>query len=318
MGRIAAFLITVCFLKAFPAMADSVPSHSQLQRLAVVDLRVASIGYRLLTANSARCTMLMPANGLLLHSLPQYRAELRDEAVSIWTFPAAVSIEAVVPQGPAARAGIRSGDGLLEIEGQALPQSLLPGQPTTGLRDHAEELLQARPPAGPIALTIRRGDHNLTVMLASVPACRSKIEVAPGLKGAARSDGRTIQLGQAFAESIDDDGLAVAIAHELAHTILSHRKQLASLGAQGRSTRALARRFEDEADLLSLALLSDAGWDPAIAPRFMRAQGKRYDPVLPGSGKHRSAEDRARRMELYIRSGRTAFVEWLGSGAPLG
>jgi PDZ domain len=271
-----------------------------MERLATADLRVATIGHRLLTASVARCSLRMPATGLLLHSLAQYRGEYRKQALASWSFPAPVSIESIVPDSPAARAGIRSGDGLLAIGDRPLPMDLPPGAPTTELRDRAEEELQAASPTAPISLTIRREDRDLVIILTPVAACRSRIEVAPGMKGAARSDGRTIQLGQAFVERVDDDGLAVAIAHELAHTILEHRNQLASLEAAGRSTRPLARQFEDEADLLSLDLLSGAGWDPAIAPRFMRQQGKRYDPALPGLGKHRSAEDRARRMEQHI------------------
>jgi hypothetical protein len=271
-----------------------------MERLAAADLRVATIGHRLLTASASRCGLRKPATGLLLHSLAQYRGVYREQAMASWSFPAPVSVESVVPDSPAARAGIRSGDGLMAIGDRTLPLDLPPNAPTTELRDSAEEQLNIASPSAPVILAIRRGDQNLAIVLIPVPACRSKIEVAPGLKGAARADGRTIQLGQAFVERVDDDGLAVAIAHELAHIILEHRKQLASLEETGRSTRPLARRYEDEADLLSLDLLSGAGWDPAIAPRFMRQQGKRYDPALPGSGKHRSAEDRARRMEQHI------------------
>jgi hypothetical protein len=278
-----------------------------MERLAAADLRVATIGHRLLTASVARCSLRMPSTGLLLHSLAQYRGEYRKQALASWSFPTPVSIESIVPDSPAARAGIRSGDGLLAIGDRQLPMDLPQGAPTTELRDRAEEELQAASPTAPISLTIRRGDRDLVIVLTPVAACRSRIEVAPLMKSAARSDGRTIQLSQAFVERVDDDGLAVAIAHELAHSILDHRKQLAIQEATGRSTKPLARQFEDEADLLSLDLLSGAGWDPAIAPRFMRQQGRRYDPTLPGSGKHRGAEDRARRMEQHIFGRQSAY-----------
>lgn len=316
MRRLTAILITACIWTAFPAHAESGAASSAMQRLAIADLRVATTGFRLLTTNATRCSSSMPATGLLLHSLAQYRGASRVRAEAYWLFSAAVSIEAVVPDSPAARAGLRSGDGLLAIGEQRLPENLPPGTPTTGLRDHAETLLAALPPAAPITLTVRRGDQIQAIVLLPVPACRSRIEVAPGLKGAAQSDGQTIQLGLAFVERVDDQGLAVAIAHEFAHTILEHRKQLASREAAKRPSRAMARLFEDEADLLGLDLLSAAGWDPAIAPRFMRQQGKRYDPSLPGSGKHRSAEDRARRMEQHIRARLPAFCD-LEGGQPL-
>ena len=302
MHRLRALTLTACVLIAVPASARTMPPAALIENLAKVDARVAQVGFRLLTANVARCPSRMPATGLVLHSLFQYRGPYRAAALDTWTFPAAVSVAVVIPQSPAARAGLHSGDGLIRIAGMELPQSL-PGQaPTTWLRDDAESRLAALPPAAPIALTIRRGEQNLPITVEPIPACRSRIEVAPGLKSAAQSDGATIQLGQAFAERSDDDGLAVAIAHELAHTILEHRQTLRKLESDGLPTKGLARAFEDDADMLSLELLAAAGWNPMIAPRFMRREGRRYDPVIPGSGKHRSAEDRARRMEQRLQA----------------
>ncbi|MFM5949483.1 MAG: PDZ domain-containing protein [Novosphingobium sp.] len=307
MPGLRSIITVLCIWLTFPALAESYRAPSAVERLATADLRVALIGYRLQTNNIPRCKAQMPATGLLLHSLAQYPQSFRGQAMARWPFPAAVSIESVIPDSPAAHAGLRSGDGLLAIGDQTLPLGLAPGEPTTGLRDRAEDLLNTLPPSAPISITIRREDRTLALAMLPVPACRSKIEVAPGLKIAARSDGRTIQLGLAFVERIDDDGLAVSIAHELAHTILEHRKQLERLEGAGRRSKDLARQFEDEADLLSLDLLRSAGWDPAIAPRFMRSQGKHYDPAMAGSGKHRSAEDRAKRMEHKIRSGGSAL-----------
>jgi predicted Zn-dependent protease len=127
--------------------------------------------------------------------------------------------------------------------------------------------------------------------------------VVAGRKIKAQSDGATIQLGQAFAASLTDEELAFAIAHELAHVALDHRAKLAAFelpapNKESKRERArLAKLFEDEADLLSLHLLADAGWDPAIAPRFMRGKGRKFDG---GSRVHRKAPDRARLMEQEI------------------
>lgn len=278
-------------------------NDSHLLRLADSDLRLAKIGFRLATASRARCSALMPATGLVLHSLSQYGSVGRSAAAQQWSFPSPVSVEAVVPGSPADRAGLQPGDGLGAIAGRPMADAAAAGTHASLLRDEAELFIQSLDPAKPILFGIRRGERSLQLELIPVPACRSRFELVEGHAIKARSDGSVIQIGQAFAERLSEGNLAVAVAHELAHTILGHRAQLSALerdrpNRAGR--KALALKFEDDADMLSLALLRDAGWDPALAPRFMRTEGRRYDPFVSGTGLHRSAEERARRMEQAI------------------
>lgn len=298
-GAMFAFANLVLFaLLAAPASAEA--NRSAMAELERTDLRVATIGQRLLIASSTRCSNRMPATGMVLHSLPQYGPAGRSEALAQWNFPSVVSIEAVVPNSAAASADIRPGDGLVAIAGQRLPLAAARDAPVSILRDQAEDRLATLSPGLPIRLTINRDGQEISVELLAPVACRSRVELVAGNSVYARSDGKVIQLGQQFASQLDDEGLAVAFAHELAHTILEHRAQLDRLERAVARRKATARRFEDEADLFSLHLLAGAGWDPAIAPRFMRQQGRHFDPLFPGFGKHRSAEDRARRMEQEI------------------
>lgn len=299
------FWAVLAGLAAF-SPASAVTAGGILDRLFATDLRVATSGFRLVTAASPRCARQMPGTGLLLHSLSQYSAGTRAEVEALRAFPTAVAVADVVPGSPAARADLRAGDGIAAINGEPLPASAPPGSGSTALRDAAEDRLLALPPSAPIRLRIRRGEAWLETVLVPVPACATRIEVVAGSALKARSDGRIIQIGQAFAESLDDEGLAAALAHELAHTVLDHRRQLAPLeqAAPGPALRrqrtALARQFEDEADLTSLDLLRLACWDPAIAPKFLRRTGVRFDPFLGGSGTHRSARERAARMDRAI------------------
>lgn len=297
-------IIAVMLLAATPARSAT-PIAEQLLRLADSDLRVARVASQLLYANAGHCTRKMPGTGLVLHSSAQYSAAARPEALALWSFPSAVSIEAVVPQSPADRAGLRPGDGITAIAGQILPGNAPPSSGSTYLRDAAERLIQSLPAESALQLRIMRGGREFEILLAPAPSCRARIEVVAGSSVKARSDGDTIQLGQEFVDQIDDAGLAVALAHELAHTILDHRAKLSRLESVDqpiarREHAKLARQFEDEADLLSLNLLASAGWDPAIAPHFMRKSGKHFEPLIPRSRAHRSTKDRARRMELAI------------------
>ncbi len=279
------------------------PISSALTEIQIVDLRVAGIGHQLLTANVARCAKTMPGTGLVLHSLRQYSKAAQIEALGLYDFPAPVSVAAVVPNSPAALAGIRPGDGLLAINGSALAVRESSMTSATAQRDEAERRIAALPPADPIKLKLVRRESQIEVTLIPKPACRSRLEAVAGYSVKARSDGETIQVGVTFAARLTDDGLAYAMAHELAHTILDHRAKLAALEAKPQTkpvkqewTR-MARQFEDDADRLSLYLMADAGWDPATAPRFLRGQGRHYD----GDTRiHRSAPERARLLEQEI------------------
>ncbi|MBN8501136.1 MAG: peptidase M48 family protein [Sphingomonadales bacterium] len=299
-------LLAILIPAAFPGalLADSI--RATVEQLRATDLRVATVAFRLFTRNADRCPAQMPATGLLLHSLGQYSAAAQPAVLAIVPTPSVVSVLGIVEASPAAHAGIQPGDGIEAVNDVPVAAEATASTGATYLRDKVERQLVVLPPDAPIRLLIRRGNTYIPVVVMPVPACRSRLEVVAGKTVVARSDGHIIQVGQAFAERIDDDGLAVALAHELAHTILRHRDQLAELErlpatAKNRQARAaLARRAEDEADLFSLQLLAAAGWDPAIAPRFMRHEGLRFDPMVPGSKPHRSASQRAAQMEQEL------------------
>jgi predicted Zn-dependent protease len=96
--------------------------------------------------------------------------------------------------------------------------------------------------------------------------------------------------------------LAVIVAHELAHSVLAHRRRLAAAGVSkgllaefGRNGR-LNRQVEREADRLSVHLLRNAGYDPQLAPTFWDKRGRQ----LGSSGIHDSPKQRARLMRDEI------------------
>lgn len=295
--------VVLLTLAAFARPASA--ADGQLVQLRDSDLRVASVGLKLFTANATRCPALNPGTGMILHSLAQYPGSSREVAMETWTFPSQVSVEAVVPGSPAERAGLRTGDGIVAIAGFTLPPEPPPGSHSTSLRDSAEIHLQNLPPAGEIPVTVKRQEKTLSLVLAPVPACRTRLEVVAGTALKARSDGSTIQLGQDFVAQLSDSELAFVIAHELAHTISQHRTRLSALERDKsmlakRQLHALARQFEDDADVLALDLLANAGWNPAVAPNFMRTKGYKFEPMIRIGSSHRSAAERARRLEKAL------------------
>lgn len=298
---LVAIATTLLGFSSTTALATS----NAVMHLADSDLRVATVGFRLLSRNQANCPRLNPATGLVLHSLEQYGPAVRASALALWNFPSAVSVEAIVAKSPAALAGLQPGDGLAAIDGVTIVPASSDRKHATALRDSLEQQIQALPLGSPIHLTIKRNDRLISVTLHPVPACRTRLEVVAGNSIKARSNGEVIQVGQDFVEQLDDAELAFVLAHELAHTIGEHRQILARLeqdtSALGRRRyRSAARKFEDDADVLALRLLAAAGWDPSIGPRFMRIKQQEYGTSIRGSKTHRSAAARADLMEKAI------------------
>ena len=265
--------------------------------LRAVDGRMATISWRLQTSNAALCRDLQPAPGFQVHALDQYSGSA--EARAAFGFATPVQVEAIAPGSPAAVSGVAADDGLLAVNGEAVPVPTAAAAGTSATRDAANALIARQPADKPLVLTLRRSGQTRTVTVPASPGCRSAFEVllGPGLK--ASSDGRIVQVGVKFFETLPDDKVAAVVAHELSHTILRHRARLEAAGVQwgllsefGRNGQ-LFRRTEDDADLLSVHLLRNAGYDPQAAVRFWREDGSKVDGGLFRGPSHGSAKMRA-------------------------
>ena len=279
------------------------PSPAVFEALRAADLRLAVIGERLAVRNLALCRDQRPWLGMVVHSLEQYQPGVRAGAQAAFHFASAVGVEAVVPGGPAANAGIAADDSLLAVAGKPLPQTLPPAdaRATTATRDAAERTIVALPAAAPVTLTVRHGDAERVVTAAPVAGCRARFEIHFANEAAA--DDEIVQIGARFVDALDDDWLPVVVAHELAHIILRHRARMIAAGVRygllaefGKSGR-LHAQAEQEADRLSVYLLANAGYDPLLAARFWRGPGKAFDGGLLRSRIYQGAGARAAMVE---------------------
>lgn len=300
-----AFLAALSLAAAAPAAPADDPAAT-FAALREVDGRMAAIAYRLTTANAALCRDRQPTPGWALHAIGQYDAPLRAQAKVSFGFERPVAVEAVVPGSPAAAAGIVPGDSLVALDGRDLPDAPLPAQASSAARDAAQDLIAGLPADKPLAVTLIRGGRTRRVTLPASPGCRSAFEVLLGPKMEASSDGRIVQVGVRFFARYSDEELAVVIGHELAHTILRHRARLDAAGVSrgllaevGRNGR-LFRTTEDQADLLGMYLIRNAGWDPRAAVRFWRDHGGDVDGGLFRSRTHPSSKARAAALEAEI------------------
>lgn len=308
---LALLALTLPLIVAVPARADEVT----MEQLQAQDLRLAAIAERIMAANAHLCTQTMPITGLTLHSADQYS---EGYARSIFG-DSTVALALVLPGSPGERAGLRTGDTLLGIGGHPVAELAAPAE--GHLRESAFDLIASQPAGEPLTLLARRGDEAIATTITAPSGCRVLVEILLGSGLIGRSDGRVIQISYPLATMVDDDGLAVIFAHELAHVVLHHRTRLEAagvakglLGELGRNQR-LNRQVEVEADRMSAHLLANAGYDPGIAPAFWRSPaGRRAGGGLMRSTIYPSATARgdliATELDQYLPLG--AGPSWPG------
>lgn len=288
-----------------PVATDTQLTAAGYQALRAVDVRMATIAFRLATANAALCDRRAPVPGLAIHALGQYPPEARGAARRVFGFEAPVAVEGVVAGSPAAAAGIRADDAIVAIDGVVLDAAPGPGTSSQG-RDRAAGAIAAHPADAPLHLRLLRNGRLRDVAVPASPGCRSDFEVTLDPAMAAQADGRVVQIGVGFFERYGDGEAAAAVAHELAHNILDHHARLNAAGIHhglfedvGRNGR-LIRRAEDEADQLSVGLLYNAGYNPLAAVRLWQEHGRELDGGLLRSRTHASPAARARRIEAEV------------------
>lgn len=297
-----AFALAVAATQNSPVAAAAPP----FEAIRAVDATMARIGFRLATANAPLCDRLEPGLGLLLHTPSQYADDLRAAAKRHFQFDGPVGVEAVLAGSPAAAAGIAADDTLLGIGAASFAAAEPNAETSTAALIRIADQLASQPADRPMEVRGRRDGHTYLRTVDPVPACRTRFEVAIGPDFTAEADGEMVQVGSRFFEQYPEDQVAAAIAHELAHNILRHRERLEAQGVSygmlsgfGRNVRYF-RQTELEADILSVSLLANAGYDPNAAVRFWRAFGPEHAGGILRSRSHPGWRDRIATIERAI------------------
>lgn len=252
-------------------MSDGV---SALLTLQAADLRVATVAFRLASAGVAVCPIVAGLTGITLHDASQYPASTREAARLAFGLGDHVAVAAVAPGSPAGRAGIVAGDGIVAIGDRPLAPAVLAQRASYDAVAAAYAALEAAAAKGTVPLRIERGDRRLAIDLVPAAGCASRVQL--------RSD-RTIYAGASgsvltvttglLAYVANDDELALAMAHEMAHNVLGHRASLAARDGSGdrsRAGEAAVRATEAAADRLAYVLMARAGYDVGVAEGFWR------------------------------------------------
>lgn len=254
------------------------------------DTAVATIGYRLATANTNLCAEHMVDSGMLIETLGQYGAAFRQAARQVLGLTDGPTVALVVAGSPAERAGLKPGDALVDADGT--PFAATPPDSPDGRFAGVEAAMTALDAAladGKARLTVDRNGQRLTVDLIGIVACKARFQLVPGDYADAVANGTWVQLSTRMAGfATTPDELAAILAHELAHNALGHRKAAAKI----------QRLHELQADRLMPYLMARAGFDPSAAVTLWRRfEAQRLGGLFP-SATHPRWSDRVRAVEI--------------------
>jgi beta-barrel assembly-enhancing protease len=273
-----------------------------LTRLQAEDERVAAISWRMQTANVALCPQKATISGISLHALSQYQPAQRTAATAQFGLTDHVGISAVARGSAADRAGLKVGDALLTIDGQATPTVMQNGG--YGPVAHTEAMIEAALVSSSVSLKIqRRGGAHERIELSGDPGCASRVQIVAGSAINAQADGRYVQINAKMLEFVaSDDELATIIGHELAHNILRHI-----------ADKTPSKQAEYAADRLGVWLMARAGYDvDAVVPFWTRFE-KRTNAGIFADGSHPSPKKRIAAVAVAV----AEFKAQRAAGQPL-
>jgi beta-barrel assembly-enhancing protease len=279
-----------------------------LARLQNEDARVAAMSWRLQTANADLCPKKSYLSGLSFHALSQYPATQRRMAAAQFGLGRHVAVAAVVPDSGAARAGVQTGDAIVEIVGTATPEVVADaGYAPVG---KVEDMLDFALVRGAVELRIARNGKQQTVVVTGDTACSSRVQIVAGRSINAQADGRYVQLLAGMLDFVaNDDELATIMAHEIAHNILRHI-----------ALKTKSKQSEYEADRLGVWLMARARYDvDAVVPFWTRFE-KRTSAGIFADGTHPSPKKRiaaVAKAVAELKSQRAAGQPLLPSPLPI-
>lgn len=255
--------------------------------------RVFNVAFPILTANHNFCGQkTSPHFGMTAWNLYTVGQNYRRAAQEIYNLQERVAVQFIADGSPADRAGIRSGDFIVAINGQEIPAS------KEGIRIADQVLDRAGYDTSTIVL--ERAGRRINTRLTPTRGCDfpTILDYSSGEINA-YADGKRIVISKGilrFAE--DDNELALVIAHELGHNTLNHvgkqqqNAMVGSLGglaidsiltAAGVSTGNQFSRmggqlgaqqysvsFEQEADYVGMYFMERAGYNSARVADFWR------------------------------------------------
>ena len=279
--------------------------------------RVNDIAFRIQAANQDLCATRHAVSGLHIASRDEYDSKVRDIAAEAFGLADGLTIVYVPSGSPAATAGIRAGDQLVSLNGEAVPEGK--GAAAKASRRLREVLDKA--PSQPLNLVVRRAGAEQALVIAPVTSCAYSVVVSDEKVVNAFADGKAIYITRSIVKLAgSDEELALVIAHELAHNGQRHTQAQVSNGRMlgvpglildglfaangvntgGRFTRAGMQigmshgsvAFEQEADYVGMYYLARAGYSIEGVEEFWRKMAVENPEAIYVKSSHPTSSSR--------------------------
>ncbi|HEY4142158.1 MAG TPA: M48 family metallopeptidase [Pseudolabrys sp.] len=189
--------------------------------------KLNTVAYRITTANREFCDKwVIPKIGLFAAtpaSLPSKYRKFSREAFGLrWVRATVISI---VPDGPAAKAGMKDKDELISFNGEKVPVTAVSRWVNAFLEKNGEK---------PIAVVAKRDDEDLTFTVTPVIGCAIPINLETNPEANAYTDSSKIVIQSGFLRLLLTEGdLAVVVGHELGHNTMGHYRKKRTNGLLG-------------------------------------------------------------------------------------
>lgn len=181
--------------------------------------KLHSVAYRITTANREYCDKwVIPQIGMFAAtptSLPSKYRKFSREALGLrWVRATVISI---VPDGPAAKAGMKEKDELISFNGAEVPTTAISRWINAFLEKTGEK---------PITVVVKRDDEDMTFAVTPVTGCAIPVllETNPDPNAFTDFSKIVIQTGILRSARTESD-LAVIVGHELAHNTMGHYRK---------------------------------------------------------------------------------------------
>jgi predicted Zn-dependent protease len=193
--------------------------------------RLFNVSFPLMGANAGFCgTKTRPMTGMTAWNINSVGKGFHRAARAVYNVQERLAVQFVADNSPAARAGVRSGDFIVALNGQDIPL----GENAIGSADSF--LKQAG--YHPVDMILERDGRTISTTVAPVEVCDYPVLIDNDSNDInAFADGRKIVVSKGilrFAEN--DNELALVVAHELGHLAMHHvdkMQQNAMAGAIG-------------------------------------------------------------------------------------
>ena len=257
-----------------------------------------NVGWPILTANTELCPKIRQSIGVKTHTLKSYPKRMRGGAARIFGADETPRIFHIADGSPAALAGVRRGDVIVDAAGKP---AKLSGTAWVAALDEK-------------TITIKRGEETLSLAIDPVMVCDYNLRLTQSAAINAYADGRNITMTTGmidFAKS--DNELALIIGHELGHNTMGHvRKSILNYIISFGGTR-YTRPFESEADYVGLYYMARAGYSPQGVEKFWQ----RLASIAPKSIHRAKTHPTYPERYLRLKSAQDEIAAKQSAGQPL-